>query len=295
MNAPSQSANPARIPRRPYGDTGEMLSVLGFGAIVVMNEEQATADEIVAEAVERGVNYFDVAPGYGDAESKLGPALEPYRKDAFLACKTGQRTAEGAAAELAQSLERLRTDHLDLYQLHGLCDVANDVDVAFGPGGAMEVLVAARKSGQVRHLGFSAHTTDASLAAMDRFDFDSILFPVNFTCWLNGGHGEEILRAAERKGVARLALKAMAREKWSDDHTDRQTWHKCWYRPASDPREAALALRWSLSQPITAAVSPGMASLFRLALDIAADPQPLTPEETQELTALARTLQPIFP
>ena len=101
---------------------------------MVSGVEQDHANRIVAEAVEKGVNYFDVAPSYGDAEIKLGPALEPYRKDVFLACKTTQRTKEGAAAELKESLKRLRTDHLDLYQLHALSDVQKDVDAAFGPG-----------------------------------------------------------------------------------------------------------------------------------------------------------------
>lgn len=96
------SSNPARLPRRPYGRTGERLSIIGFGGIVVSGVEQEHADRVVAQAVEKGVNYFDVAPTYGDAEIKLGPALEPYRKDVFLACKTTQRTKEGAAAELKE-------------------------------------------------------------------------------------------------------------------------------------------------------------------------------------------------
>ena len=161
-------SNASKLPRRAYGDTGERLSIIGFGGIVVSGAEQEHANRIVAEAVEKGVNYFDVAPSYGDAEIKLGPALEPYRKDVFLACKTTQRTKEGAAAELKESLKRLRTDHLDLYQLHALSDREKDVDVAFGPGGAMEVFLEAKKQGQVRYLGFSAHSEEAALAAMER-------------------------------------------------------------------------------------------------------------------------------
>lgn len=180
--------------------------ILGRGGV-----EQEHADRVVAQAVERRVNYFDVAPTYGDTEIKLGPALEPYRKDVFLACKTTQRTKEGAAAELKESLRRLRTDHLDLYQLHAITDVQKDVDVAFGPGGAMEVFVEAKKQGQVRHVGFSAHSEEAALAAMERCDFDSILFPVNFATFYEGGFGPRVIEAARSKGMAILALKAMAR------------------------------------------------------------------------------------
>lgn len=112
------------------------LSIIGFGGIVVKDAEQQHANRVVAEAFEKGVNYFDVSPTYGDAELKLGPALEPYRKKVFLACKTGQRRREGASEELNESLKRLRTDYFDLYQLHSITDVKNDVDAVFAKGDA---------------------------------------------------------------------------------------------------------------------------------------------------------------
>ena len=255
---------------------------------------QDRANRLVAEAVERGVNYFDVAPTYGDAEVKLGPALEPYRKNVFLACKTTERNRDGAAAELKRSLERLRTDHLDLYQVHGITDVAKDVDTIFAPGGAMEVFLEAKKSGQVRHLGFSAHSAEAALAAMDRYDFDSVLFPVNFACWLNGNFGPAILERARAKGVARLALKGLARQRWPEKDPQKAKYSACWYQPLSDPHEAELGLRFTLSQPVTAAIPPGEESLFRLALDIASKFRPITEPELAELKTLAAGLNPIF-
>src|SRR4030042_1291283 len=100
-------ANAPKLPQRAYGDTGQRLSIIGFGGMVVRGVEQEQANRLVAEAIEKGVNYFDVAPSYGDAEFKLGPALESHRKDVFLACKTTQRTGEGAAGELKESLKRL--------------------------------------------------------------------------------------------------------------------------------------------------------------------------------------------
>src|ERR1700742_5356562 len=113
------SASPTNpIARRPLGKTGEHLSIIGFGGIVVMDEDPTQASNIVAEAVDRGVNYFDVAPSYGDAQERLGPALAPYRKNCFLACKTEGRKRDDSRAQLENSLKLLKTDHVDLYQFH---------------------------------------------------------------------------------------------------------------------------------------------------------------------------------
>lgn len=287
-------ANAAKLPQRSYGDTGQKLSVIGFGGIVVSGAEQEHANRIVAEAIERGVNYFDVAPTYGDAEIKLGPALEPYRKDVFLACKTQKRTRDEAAGELAESLKRLRTDYLDLYQLHAITDVEKDVDAAFAKGGAMEVFLEARKQGKVRHLGFSAHSEEAALAAMERYDFDSILFPINFATFYEGNFGGRVVEVAESKGVARLALKAMAKQRWTKGHPKRQQYRKCWYEPLTERQEAKLGLYFTLSQPVTAAIPPGDESLFRLALDLAMDFRPISRKEEERLRQSALDLNPIF-
>ena len=109
-----------RLERRSLGRTGQSLSLIGFGGIVVTDATPAEAAARVAHAIERGVNYFDVAPSYGNAEERLGPALAPYRKDVFLACKTQKRDRAGATAELEASLRRMQTDHFDLYQLHAV-------------------------------------------------------------------------------------------------------------------------------------------------------------------------------
>ena len=132
---PTMAVPSIELPRRRLGRTGEELSIVGFGGIVVLNKEQEHANRSVARAVEEhGINYFDVAPSYGNAEERLGPALEPYRKNSFLACKTTERSAEGAQRELHASLERMRTDYFDLYQLHAIKSL-EDVEKAFGPGG----------------------------------------------------------------------------------------------------------------------------------------------------------------
>ena len=137
------------IPKRLLGKTGEHLSIIGFGGILVSGVEQSEADAIVREAIERGINYFDVAPTYGDAEEHLGPALEEFRKDVFLACKTTERQKEGAWSELHESLRKLRTDHFDLYQLHGMT-TKEDLEQVFAPGGAIETFIKAREQGLTR-------------------------------------------------------------------------------------------------------------------------------------------------
>ncbi|TSA36028.1 MAG: aldo/keto reductase [Verrucomicrobiaceae bacterium] len=288
------TSNAATLPRREFGKTGVQLSIIGMGGIVVKDADQDHANRIVSEFVERGVNYFDVAPSYGDAEDRLGPALDPHRKDVFLACKTQKRTGAEAAGEMKRSLEKLRTDYFDLYQLHAVTDVAKDIDAVFAKGGAMEVLTEAKKSGQIRHIGFSAHSVEAAFAAMDRFDFDSILFPVNFANYFAGNFGPQIMERAQSKGMACLALKALARQKWPENDPERKVYPKCWYQPLTDRKEADLALRFTLGQPVTAALPPGDEALFRLALDLAPGVSPLTESQSRELRELAASLHPLF-
>lgn len=290
----SGSGDRAILPRREYGQTGVKLSIIGFGGIVVKDAEQQHANRIVAEVFEKGVNYFDVAPTYGDAELKLGPALEPYRKNVFLACKTTERHREGASRELKESFKRLRTDYLDLYQLHAITDVQKDVDAAFVKGGAMEVFIEAKKQGQVRHLGFSAHSEQAALAAMDRYDFDSILFPVNFAMFYKGNFGAKVIANAKSKGVAILALKAMARQQWPQNDPSRKEYPKCWYQPLTEQQEARLGLNFTLSQSVTAAIPPGEESLFRMALDLAMDFKPISANDLEKVRQMAMSLNPIF-
>ncbi|MFN3651067.1 MAG: aldo/keto reductase [Armatimonadota bacterium] len=278
--------------RRPLGRTGEELSIIGFGGIVVMDVDPSEAASAVAEAVDRGINYFDVAPSYGNAEERLGPALEPYRDRVFLACKTMKRSREEAAEELRQSLTRLRTDRFDLYQLHAMT-TREDLETATGPGGALEAILEAREQGLVRHVGFSAHNVEVALELMDRFPFDSILFPINWTEYFHAGFGPQVVEKAVEKVVGRLALKAMARQKWPEG-ADRDTWPKCWYEPCQDPAEAALALRFTLSQPVTAAIPPGDLHFLRQAIRVAESFEPISDAERDELRRRARELVPFF-
>jgi predicted aldo/keto reductase-like oxidoreductase len=227
------------IPKRVLGKTGEKLSVIGFGGIMLNDNPQDFANELVAKSYELGVNYYDVAPSYGNAEERLGPALKPYRKNCFLACKTGKRDAEGAQQELENSLRLMQTDHFDLYQLHALSSV-EQVEQVFAPGGAMEVFEKAKKDGKVKYLGFSAHSVDAAMLAMKNYNFDSILFPINFACWNGGNFGPQVYAEAERQGMGILALKAMALTRLKEG--EQKFYKNVWYKPVLDEEIMKMAL-----------------------------------------------------
>ena len=155
------------------------LSVLGFGGIVVTDRPQDEADREVAAAIDRGITYFDVAPQYGNAQERLGPALEPFRNQVTLACKTEQRTGPEAQAALDDSLAKLRTDYFDIYQLHAMT-TPEDADAALAPGGALDVILKARDAGKVRLVGFSAHDEATALRLIETEQFDTVLYPLNF-------------------------------------------------------------------------------------------------------------------
>ncbi len=281
-----------QLPRRELRE-GIHLSIIGFGGMIAVGMDQPDLNALAAASFEVGLNYFDVAPFYGDgeAEEKLGIALAPLRREIFLACKTLQRDAAGAAREIEHSLRRLRTDHLDLLQFHAVTTM-RDVDQIFAPNGAVEAFVDARREGKARLLGFSAHSVEAALAMINRFEFDTVLFPVNFVSMTRGGFGPQVLDAARRRGTARIALKSMALTAWGKH--EKRSWSKCWYKPVDDENLARLALRFSLSEDVTSAIPPGEERLFRLAVQAATHFAPLGEEERLHLLARARTLRPLF-
>jgi aryl-alcohol dehydrogenase-like predicted oxidoreductase len=281
-----------KIEKRSLGKTGIMLSMIGFGGILVMNATAEESSGLVKQAIDAGINYFDVAPSYGNAEIMLGPALEPYRKDVFLACKTGKRDREGARTELEQSLKNLRTDHFDLYQLHAVTSM-EDVAQIFAPGGAMETFLEARKEGRIKFIGFSAHSVEAAMSLMDRFDFDTILFPVNYATWNAGNFGPQVLAKAHEKNMGILALKPMAKGPWQEG-ADRSKHPKCWYEPLTSVEDIRMGLRFTLSHPVTAAITPGEADLFRIALDTSDKLSPLNEAEILEIKEKGLAGTPLF-
>lgn len=276
---------------RTFGRTGLKTSIVGFGGIVVMNISQDDADRVVASAIERGVNYFDVAPSYGNAQIRLGHALTNYRDGVILACKTGQCLKEDALRELHQSLEALRTDHFDIYQFHGVPNI-DALDKIFSSNGAIHAFTEARDKGLIKFIGITCHDPKVALEAFNRFDFDSILFPINFVYWLKYGIGKEVLEAAANRNMGRAAMKGMALKKWEEGVERR--WDKCWYQPNDDPHLAELAFRFTLSQDVHVFIPPGHLELFEMAMEFSERYKPISEDELKYLQEQAITLESIF-
>jgi predicted aldo/keto reductase-like oxidoreductase len=281
-----------KVEKRSLGKTGEMLSEIGFGGIIVMNVTPEEASSSVKMAIDAGVNYFDVSPSYGDAELKLGQALEPFRKDVFLACKTDGRRRDDSRKELEQSLKNCRTDHFDLYQLHAVTKL-DEVKTILGKGGAIETFQEARKEGKIRFIGFSAHSVEAATALINGFDFDTIMFPFNMFTWYKGSFGPQVLALAQEKKMGIIALKSMAKGPWPRD-VDHSKYQKCWYEPLTDEEDILTGLRFTLSHPIAAAIPPGEPELFKIALSLRDKIKPLKNDEIELIRKKALKGNPIF-
>jgi aryl-alcohol dehydrogenase-like predicted oxidoreductase len=233
--------------KAPFGRTGHTSSRAIFGAAALSNVTQAQADRAIETAVSYGVNHFDTAASYGESEKLLGPWLQHNRADVFLATKTGERRRDAARDELHRSLERLRTDHVDLWQLHNLVD-AHEWEVALGPGGALEAAVAARDEGLVRFIGVTGHGLEVAArhaASLERFEFDSVLLPYSYVMMQNPRYAtdfEALAATCEERGVAVQTIKAITRRPWDERPADRATW----YQPLEDPHAIGLAVQWVL-------------------------------------------------
>ena len=285
-----EKITPGDIPTRILGRTGEKLSVVGFGGIALRNNGREFANELVPRAYHAGIKYFDVAPQYGDAQELMGPPLEPYRKDVFLACKTHERDREGSEKDLNESLRLLRTDHFDLYQLHAMTTM-EEVDQVFGRDGAMETFLKARQDGRIKHIGFSAHNEEVALKLMDLFDFDSILYPINCVCWENGDFGPRVFRTAREKGMGVLALKAVAKTRVPEKE---RPYPNMWYMPFREDREINLALSYTLSKDVTATVHAGDSLFQKLTLEFVKTHPTIEVPDAKAIEAMIGGVEPIF-
>jgi hypothetical protein len=254
--------------KRSLGQTGMLISPVIYGGIVSMRDGQDKSDQYVAYAVEKGINYFDVAPLYEDAQEKLGNSLRPYRKDVYLACKTLQRQAPGARQELEESMRLLHTDYLDNYQLHSLSSIA-EVETAFDKGGVMEILLRAKEAGTVRFLGITCHDEDSALLALSLYDFDTVLFPINWGLHLGKGFGERLRTLAKEKHFGFLGLKSMIDRAWaSQQEHDQNGYPKSWCKPFIGQDELMLAaIKYTLSLGIEAIIPPGDFGYLKFAVD----------------------------
>jgi predicted aldo/keto reductase-like oxidoreductase len=285
----------AGLPYRKLGRTGQEISIIGFPGLALRHEDQEGSNRAVKRAFERGLNYFDVAPAYGregECEVKLGVALQQLeRQQYFLSCKTKARDKDGARQELERSLKRLKTDHFDLYQLHHLV-TPEDTQRAFGAGGALEALLAARDEGKVKWLGYSAHSTRAALDALKAHSFDTVMFPISFADYYLRDFGREVLDLALEKGAAVIAIKPMSMGAWPQGVERTRQW---WYRTTETPEEVSLALRFSLSlKGVVTGIPPSFVELLDKAITAAGTYQPATTAERGELRELASQCQALF-
>ena len=285
---------------RKFLSTGEKISVLGFGGIVVKDESVNDVKRYVSYAYDSGVNYFDVAPAYGNAEKKLGPALAPFRKNVFLACKTGKRTYKEAQKEFQNSLHNMKTDYFDLYQMHSV-STEEDFENIIHKDGVLNFLVEMKEKGYIRNIGFSAHSSKVGIKLLDYFNFDSILFPLNFTTWYQGGFGSELLNKAIETNTTRLALKPGASTALSHSTINCKPSNdvvrvreKCWYAPIEDDEIINIAYKWALSQPITSVLPPGEFDLWKKALKAINNYEPIEDYEIDKLKNFSENKLPLF-
>jgi aryl-alcohol dehydrogenase-like predicted oxidoreductase len=265
-----------------------MSTVVAFGSAGIGRVNQDTADRAIQTALDSGVNHFDVAPRYGEAELRLKPWMPRIRDKIFLGCKTAQRTRDTAKADLHRSLERLGTDHLDLYQLHAVCK-RHELDECTAEGGALEALIEAREEGIVRWLGITGHTHDAPathLEALHRFNFDTVMFPLNFVLWSIPEYRRDtqaLLDACRQKDVGVQIIKTLAKDPWGD----RPRTHSTWYEPFTDQPTIDQAVAFNLSQPVTTLCSTGDVTILPKFLAAAERFRPLTPDAQEALLVTA--------
>jgi predicted aldo/keto reductase-like oxidoreductase len=281
--------------KRRFGRTGHMSALIIFGSFAVGQLPQKEADAVMESVLEHGVNHIDVAPSYHDAELRLGPWMERYRDQFFLGCKTQLRDRRQAREELHRSLERLRVDSFDLYQLHAVTTM-EELEQCFAPGGSLEAILEAREQGLTRYVGITSHGMLAprvQSAALERFDFDSLLFPLNFKMWTDEAYRREattLLQMAAERDVGTMVIKSLTRGPWGDQKPRYHTW----YEPFDDAESIERALRFTLSQPVTGAISAGDARLLSMILDAAERFQPMDEAEQAELLATSGKYEPLF-
>lgn len=258
------------IPKLTFGRTGHLSTRTLFGAAAFWGVTQDEADQTMELLMKYGVNHIDTAASYGDSEIRLGPWMEKNRQKVFLASKTGERTYEAAKKEIHRSLERLRTDHLDLIQLHAVIE-DEEMEQALGKQGALEAAIEARAEGIVRFIGITSHTLHAPvihLNALKRFEFDSVLLPWNYMLMQNAQYRadfEALEKVCREKNVAMQMIKTAQRRPYLEGERS----HDTWYKPFETPETIRLAIQWALGQPGKFVNTPGDIHILPMVLEAA--------------------------
>jgi aryl-alcohol dehydrogenase-like predicted oxidoreductase len=276
------------VETRRLGKTGHLSSVVTFGTFAIGALPQPEADGLIEAALARGVNHFDVAPTYAEAEQRLGDYLKRRPKpDLFISCKTQERERDAAATSLRRTLERLGRERFDLFQLHAVGDV-EELDRCFAPGGAMEAIQAARDEGLVTHIGITGHgwrSAATHAEALRRFDFSTVMTSANLFMVQDPAFRrdwEGLLSLCVERDAGVHLLKATARIAWGDSPRS----HGTWYRPLTEQADVDRAVAWALQQPITTICSAGDPRLFAAICDAAERYRKVTLEQQQELLLL---------
>jgi aryl-alcohol dehydrogenase-like predicted oxidoreductase len=276
------------IPRLPFGRSGHLSSRVVFGAAALWRASEAEAEAALALLLETGVNHIDVAASYGDAELHVGRWMPRHRRDFFLASKTGDRDYAGARDSIQRSLDRLRTDQLDLIQLHNLVKEDEWLQ-ALGEDGALQACVEAREEGLVRFIGVTGHGSQVAarhLQSLERFDFDSVLLPYSLPMLQNADYArdlEALLSVCEQRRIAVQTIKSIARRRWPEGAA---TSHDTWYEPFTAAEEIERCIHWALARPGVFVNSAGDLRLLPAVLAAAAGFDPVAAGSDTELSEL---------
>jgi aryl-alcohol dehydrogenase-like predicted oxidoreductase len=278
-----------------FGRTGHESSRVIFGAAALGSMRQERADEVLETLVEFGVNHIDTAASYGDSELRVAPWMAAHRERFFLATKTEERSGDGARAGLERSLTRLGVDSVDLIQLHNLVE-PDEWDTAHGPGGAVEALSRARDEGLTRFIGVTGHglrIAGMHLRSLERFDFDSVLLPYNYTVLSDNGYQADmdaLRELCQQRGVAVQTIKSIARRRWPDGAGPRFSW----YEPLPDGDALVRAVRYVLGRPGLFLNSSSDARLLRPTLEAAAVGGPPPTDEEMAADVGRHEIEPLF-
>jgi predicted aldo/keto reductase-like oxidoreductase len=257
--------------QRRLGRSGHQSSVLIYGAAALAEVDQATADASVRLALDAGINHFDVAASYGDAELRLRPWMPDIRGRIFLATKTGLRDRDAAWAQINQSLERLQTDHVDLIQVHAVGGL-DELDLVTRPGGSLEAVVRAREEGLAGAVGITGHGHQAPathLEALRRFPFDTVLTPLNWVLGQDPAYladYQALVAEIQTQDAGLMIIKGASRRNWPEGPDEHG--YTTWYEPFDDQERVGAAVAWVLSHPeVTGIATPGDVRLLPLVIE----------------------------